>query len=102
MTVVSKYYISRKSCLSCVRFTYKLQEAQKTALAVNPAERSDQIGSGSLTFYNDQRRQRQPSIQQRDQIKSGQVHLHPTTTKEDSVSRQSSREIRSNRVRFTY
>src|SRR5947207_1647173 len=100
--MASKYYISRKSYLSGVRFTYKLQEAQKRASAVNPAERSDQIGSGSLTSYNDQRRQRQPSIQQKDQIKSCQVHLLPTTTKEGSVSCQSSREIRSNRVGFTY
>src|SRR2546421_7956959 len=76
-----------------VRFTYSLQRPKKTASAVNPA---DQIGSGSLTHYNDQRRQRQPSIQQ---IKSGRVHLRATTTKEDSVSRQSSR---SNPVRLTY
>src|SRR5438552_8126405 len=93
---------SREIRSNRVGFTYFLQQPKKTASAVNPAERSDQIGSGSLTSYNDQRRQRQPSIQQRDQIKSGQVHLLATTTKEDSVSRQSSREIRSNRVGFTY
>src|SRR5204863_298356 len=100
--MASKYYISRKSYLSGVRFTYKLQRQKKTASAVNAAVRSNQIVSVSLTTYNDQRRQRQPSIQQRDQIKSCRVHLRPTTTKEDSVSRQSSREIRSNRVGFTY
>src|SRR5204862_128893 len=86
--------ISRQSSRSNqVVFTYQLQRPKKTASAVNPA---DQIGSASLTRYNDQRRQRQPSIQQ---IKSGRVHLRATTTKEDSVSRQSSR---SNRVGFTY
>src|SRR5437762_11815316 len=74
----------------------------KRASEVNTTEISDQIGSGSLTNYNNQRRQRQPSIQQRDQIKSGRVHLRTTTTKEDSVSRQSSREIRANRVELTY
>src|SRR5436305_14637295 len=73
--MASKYYISRKSYLSGVRFTYKLQEAQKRASAVNPAEITDQIRSGSLTFYNDER---------------------------GSVSRQPSREIRSNRVGYTY
>src|SRR5213079_363066 len=93
---------SREIRSNRVGFTYFLQRPKKTASAVNPAERSDQIGSGSLTSYNDQRRQRQPSIQQRDQIESGRVHLRATTTKEDSVSRQSSREIRSNRVGFTY
>src|SRR5947207_3215698 len=93
---------SREIRSNRVGFTYFLQRPKKTASAVNPAERSDQIRSGSLTSYNDQRRQRQQSIQQRDQIKSSQVHLLPTTTKEDSVSRQSSREIRSNQVRFTY
>src|SRR5437016_1255082 len=93
------YQSSREIKLNQVGFTYDLQRPKKTSSAVNAAERSDQIGSGSLTRYNDQRRQRQPSIQQ---IKSGRVHLRATTTKEDSVSRQSSREIRSNRVRFTY
>src|SRR5947199_10380777 len=78
-----------------------LQRPKKTASAVNPAERSDQIGLGSLTSYNDQRRQRQPSIQQRDQIKSGRVHIIATKAKEDSVSRQSSRENRTNRVWLT-
>src|SRR5213079_3077275 len=93
---------SREIRSNRVGFTYELQRPKKTASAVNLAERSDQIRSGSLTYYNDQRRQRQPSIQQRDQIKSGRVHLRPTTTKEDIVSRQCSREIRSNRVGFTY
>src|SRR2546421_10189741 len=93
---------SREIRSNRVGFTYKLQRTKKTASAVNPAERSDQIGSGSLTNYNDQRRQRQPSIQQRDQIKSGQVHLPATRTKEDSVSGQSSIKIRSNRVRLDY
>src|SRR2546421_9259100 len=90
---------SREIRSNRIGFTYELQRPKKTSSAVNPAERSDQIGSGSFTSYNDQRRQRQPSIQQRDQIKSGQVHLLTTTTKEDSVSRQSSR---SNRVGVTY
>src|SRR5204863_2490671 len=85
-----------------IGFTYSLQRPKKTASAINPAERSDQIGSGSLTSYNDQRRQCQPSIQQRDQIKSSRVHLRTTTNKEDSVSCQSSREIRSNRTGITY
>src|SRR5438045_8640826 len=82
-------------------FNYIQQRQKKTSSANNP-ERSDQIGSGSLTNYNDQRRQRQPSIQQRDQIKSGQVHLLIKRAKKNSVNRQSSREIRSNRIRFTY
>src|SRR5437762_7080280 len=82
---------SREIKSNRVGFTYSLQRPKKTASAVNPAERSDQIGSGSLTRYNDQRRQRQPSIQQ---IKSNRVHLLPTTTKEDSVSSQSSRSSR--------
>src|SRR5947199_382485 len=74
-----------------VGFTYELQRPKKIASAVNLAERSDQIRSGSLTYYNDQRRQRQPSMQQRNQIKSGRVHIQTTKTKEDSNSGKSSR-----------
>src|SRR5437667_5808770 len=61
-TTTKEDSVSRQSSRSNrVGFTYELQRPKETASAVNPA---DQIGSGSLTSYNDQRRQRQPSIQQ--------------------------------------
>jgi hypothetical protein len=93
---------NEKICSDRVGLYFLPARSKKAASAINSTKKSAQIGSGFTSILQGQRKRRQPSIQQRDLLSSGRVHLQPATVKVGGVSHQFNKKICSARVGFAY
>src|SRR5277367_6547757 len=94
------HQFNEKICSDRVGLYFLPAMPKKAASAINSTKKSAQIGSGFTSFLQGQRKRRQPSIQQRDLLSSGRVHLQPATVKVGGVSHQFNKKICSAWVGF--